>query len=615
MGSENEVSNASLEESSRLYQNTGVRRGIQSSWNGGKADPGPRKYSDAESETGDVAKNKLVDVGLESQTEDDFDDPPADLTGEFTRDHSPPAFQEGNPRSHRFLQTQESTAESDLAQSARTSLDGGRNQHQPPAPDAEVFVHDPFWAWLYLVGLACMMTTYVLVWLHTEAPDRKHPLGDTIYSTLHKAFYMLTGYTVAAIATALIWLAALRSFARPLVNLIILAVPTIMVSFSLYPFISSFQGSDGGKTVQDNVMRWASIVPMVGAIVWVYCVYKARYAIKSAIQIVEFSSKILTQNSALIIVGLVHLFIAVLWTWLWIIMFSRVFLGDKSSGRLARYIISTSSWWLGTWFIFMYTWTISILSESHRATTAAVVSHWYFHRSPTGPPSHEVVKAAIVHTFTNIFGSICESTLLARLVRLPLLLLPARLSYILQRVVNQFIPTPVVALTNPLTITYCAIHSQNLASSARGLSQMEFLAPQRPTATLTPRVFTTGDHHTSGLLPYRLAKLFLYSSRFIVAIPMFYAGWVLAAKKLQIDMPEGVGLRGSAYGYIVGIVASFIGYTVMASMESILAGIVDAAIICYGIERRINSDGGARYCIEAAALFGEQRARYGSDYV
>jgi hypothetical protein len=426
---------------------------------------------------------------------------------------------------------------------------------------------------------------------------------------------MLTGDTIAAMATALIWLAALRSFVRPLVRLIIVAVPVIMVSFSLYPFISSFQGSGGGTAFQDSVMRWASAVPLVGAIVWVYCVYKARYAIQSAIQILEFSSKILAENSALIVVGLVHLFLVVLWTWVWLIMFSRIFLGGRSKSRIAPYIISASSWWLGAWFVFMYMWTIAILSEAHRATTAAVVSHWYFHRSPTGPPSQEVVRAALVHTFTKIYGSICESTLLALLVRVPLLLLPARLSYILQRLVNQFVPTPVVALTNPLTITYCAIHSQNLASSARGLSQMEFLAPQTPTATLTPRVFMTRDQYTSGLLPYRLSKLFLYSTRFMVAIAMGYAAWVLTARKLAIDLPEGgVGMRGSAYGYIVGIVACFIGFTVMSAAEGILAGIVDAAIICYGIERRLNSEGPG-YCIEAAGLFGEPRARYGGDYV
>src|SRR5699024_742928 len=162
------------------------------------------------------------------------------------------------------------------------------------------------------------------------------------------------------------------------------------------------------------------------------------------------------------------------------------------------------------------------------------------------------------------------------LVRVPLLVLPSRISYVVQRVVNAFVPTPVVALANPLTITYCAIHSQHLAASARGLSQMEFLSPQTPPATLTPRVVGPRGDAGSGLVPERLAKLVLYASRFILATGMGFAGWVLTAKKLEIEGPGGAGVRGSAYAYVVGIVASFIGYTVMGSMESIISGIVDA---------------------------------------
>lgn len=637
VGSENDASNGSLdrshEDTPSQYQTDRFRRGIRSSWNGGmnsnadvirggKAATGARskaghlRYTDTDSDNGGDSRARLEDVGLESHIEDD-EDPPASLIGDsLADDDNPPAFQQFKARPDRnYLLRRESTAETD-DDAGRGSLDDDGNAVTPvPSIEGEFFRYDSFFAWAFLILFASLISTYVLVWLHTSAPDGKHPIGDTIYATLHGSFYMLAVDTLVAVATALLWLAALRSFVRPVVSIILVAVPVIMLSFTLYPFISSFQGASHGTSFQDKVMRWATTIPLAAAVVWVYCVIKGRHSIRQAVDILEFSSRILAANSALVVVGLASLFVVVAWTWVWLGMFSRVFLGGYMSKRLARYIISFSSWWLGAWFIFMYMWTISIVTEVHRATTAATVSQWYFHRNAVpAPSSQEIVTAALMHSVTTIFGSICQSTLLARMVRVPLLILPSRISYVLQRVVNGFVPTPIVALTNPLTITYCAIHSQHLAASARGLSQMEFLSPQTPTATLTPRVFSSREDTTNGLLPYRLSKLILYASRFILATAMGFAGWVLTAKKLEIALPDGVGIRGSAYAYVVGLVASFIGYSVMGSMESILSGIVDAVVICYGSERRMASGGGT-YCMEAAYLFGEKRRRGVEDYV
>ncbi|SPO03824.1 related to choline transporter-like protein [Cephalotrichum gorgonifer] len=638
VGSENDASDASLY---RSYDDTpsqdhirGFRRGIRSSWNGGpqsgsigairggKATAGGSsragllRYTDRDSDDVNKSRAGLEDVGLESQIEDD--EPPASLIGDsLGDDDNPPAFQQFKARSDRnHLLRRESTIESEDELRRTTSVDDDGNATTPmPSVEGEFFRYDSFFAWAYLILLASLVSTYVLVWLHTSAPDGKKPIGDTIYATLHGSFYMLAVDTLVAVATALLWLAALRSFVRPVVSVILVAVPVIMVSFSLYPFISSFQGATHGSSFQDKALRWAATVPFVAAVVWVYCVVKGRHSIRQAVDILEFSSRILAANSALVLVGLASLFVVVAWTWVWLGMFSRVFLGGYMSKRLARYVISLSSWWLGVWFVFMYMWTISIVTEVHRATTAATVSQWYFHRNATpAPTSQEIVSAALSHSLTTIFGSICESTLLARLVRIPLLVLPSRISYIVQRVANAFVPTPVVALMNPLTITYCAIHSQHLAAAARGLSQMEFISPQTPTATLTPRVFTSGEDTAGGLLPYRLSKLILYASRFILATAMGFAGWVITAKKLEIALPDGMGIRGSAYAYVVGLVASFIGYSVMGSMESILSGIVDAVVICYGSERRMASGGGT-YCMEAAYLFGEKRRHATEDYV
>lgn len=425
---------------------------------------------------------------------------------------------------------------------------------------------------------------------------------------------MLAVDTVVAVLVSFVWLAALRSFVRPLVSVIQIAVPVILFSFSLYSFVSSFKGRTHGASFQDKALRWASLVPALSCVLWIWLVTKGRRAIQQATEILQFSSKILAQNSALLLVGFGSLALIVVWTWAWMAMFTRVFMGGYFSKSLVRFVIRMSSWWLGAAFIFLYMWTVSVINSVHRATTAATVSQWYFHRN-AGPPtsSRDIVLAAFNHAVTTIFGSICESTLLSLLIRAPLIFLPRKLGAAIANIASWWIPTPVIALMNPLTITYSAIHSQNLSSSARGLELMDLVSPSIPTTTLTPRSFRHRGQ-LNGLLPYRLAKLLLVTTRLIMATALGFAGWVITAKELRIQLPDGVGVRGSAYAYVVGLMASFIGYSVMGAVEGILSGIVDAVLICYGSERRMER-GHGRFCLEAAYLFGERRGGDEREYV
>ncbi|KAI1059284.1 hypothetical protein LB507_003604 [Fusarium sp. FIESC RH6] len=610
------------------YRDMSMRRGIRSSWNGTRSTHRPgvardtvleeaeddSRSSEDQTSNRTHAKGKMVDVGLESQEDPDEDPPASLLGGETPRDSSPPAFQrfkgtdtERTP----FMARRDSTTETDMSIRRDAPPQEEHVQTTIQYIEGEIFRHDPFFAWIFLIALAGMLSTFFLVWLHTS--PRKSPVGDTIYTTLQKSFHMLAVDTVVAVFVSFIWLAALRSFVRPLVSVILVAVPVIMFSFSIFSFVSSFKGRTHGTSFQDSVMRWASIVPAASCVLWIWLVVKGRRAIQQAIEILQFSSRILAQNSALLFVGFGCLALIVLWTWAWLAMFTRVFMGGYFSKRLVRFVIQLSSWWLGAGFILLYMWTVSVINAVHRATTAATVSQWYFHRNAApATPSREIVSAALNHALTTIFGSLCESTLLSLLIRAPLIFLPRKLGAAVTNIASFWIPTPVVALMNPLTITYSAIHSQNLATSARGLDQMELVSPAVPTTTLTPRAVRNRGQ-PNGLLPYRLAKLLLVATRLIMATGLGFAGWVITAKQLRFQMPDGVGVRGSAYAYVVGMMASFIGYSVMGAMEGILSGIVDAVLICYGSERRMER-GHGRFCLEAAYLFGERRGGDSLEY-
>lgn len=610
-GSRGSLDQSQDQEESRAFLDRAHMRGIKSSWNGPRSSFARRAnnngakrggHEDLErvvSQSSDSSsKGRMEDVGLESTIGDS--QPPPELTMEASVD-DPPAFQQlrGTKAPTRTPIRRDSTLDSEMGGPFEDSVVA--TQALVPPTDGEIFKHDAFFAWVYLIALASMFATFIMVWLHTAAPSRTQPIGDTIYTVLRSSFHMLAVDTLVAIIVSFVWLAALRYFVRPLVALILIAVPVIMLSFSIYPLVSSYQGRTHGSSFQDVVMRWASTIPGFFAVVWVYMVWKGRHALNSSIAILEFSSRILAANNALVLVGMGALGLIVFWTWLWLAMFTRIFLGGSYIGGLSGFIIQASSWWLGVYFVLMYLWTLSMIAGIQRAATAATVSQWYFHRNAVPKvASREIVVAALNHAVTTIFGTISLSTLLALVVRLPLIVLHRRIASIIAAFFYTLVPTSIVAMTNPLTLTYAAIHSQPLVDSARGLSHMDFLGPQAPTTTLTPRAFR---HRASApLLPYRLAKLLLHATRFIMATGLGFAGWVITARQLRIAVPEG-SLRGSAYAYVVGLVASFIGWGILGAMEGILSSIVDAVIICYGSETKMVSGGGG-YCMEAAQLFG-----------
>ena len=486
---------------------------------------------------------------------------------------------------------------------------GGDEPIGIPQPQVQQPRHDAFWGQLYLLSLAAMCATWFLVLLHTQSPSTKQPLGDTVYTTLHGSFYLLATYTLVATFVSLFWLAALRSYVRYLVYGILVAVPIILYSFSLYPLISSFKGSWHGSSLQDTVMRWSSIVPAVMATLWILAVIRGRLVMQKAVSILEFATRILAANPTLVLVGFAVLGFIISFTWVWLSMFTRVFLGGHPSTRsvVSKFMIDTSTWWLGAYFVLVYLWTIAIAFGMQRTITSATVSQWYFHRLAVPAPTPQaIVKAALQHSSTTLFGTIALFTGLSLMVRLPLIALPRRMTMLIGVAMYSFIPSPIAVLINPLALTYAAIHSQPLAVSGRGLSQMQFLAPNDASTALHPNTFNRGrrndgwSNDSGPLLPYRLAKLLLHATRFIMCLAMGFGGWVTTARTLKLD---GVGVRGSLYAYIVGLVAGAIGWGILGAMEGVLACIVDAVVVCWASEVGSTGTGEARYCREAGNLF------------
>ncbi|KAK2787446.1 hypothetical protein FQN53_005183 [Emmonsiellopsis sp. PD_33] len=603
--------------------------GIRSSWRAHRSveatrAPGGETFheqdedalGDAQSSTSSSrGKDVMVDVGLEDTLRSDMVNVQGNEPVDFG-DEEPPAIQQFRKKPDIGEDTFQTSSSFLPKETDRHAL---LDNPRPPStaessvpgsvtyPDSEPPQHDAFWGNLFLISLVGLFATSFLMYLHTSLPADKPALGDTIYSTLHASFFLLAIYTLVSILVSLLWLALLRSYVRPLVYTILIAVPVILYSFALYPFIASFGGSRQGQSIQDKAMRWGSLIPAIMATAWVYSVIQGRHAAGKAINILEFSCRILAANPALLALGFITLAVVASWTWLWMLMFTRVFLGGHLSASKNLFIINAGSWWLGVYFILVYLWSLGVIAGIQRTVTAATVSQWYFHRlTVPSPSSRQIVQAALLHSASTLFGTICLSTLLALVIRLPLIVLPRRLSSFISLAAYSFVPTPIAALTNPLTLTYGAVHSLPLGVSARSLSQMTFLAPSTAATSFHPRSFSGSNNNDSAsLLPYRLAKLLLHATRFIMSLALGFGGWVSTARNLQLSN-GGSTIRGSLYAYVVGLIAGAIGWGVLGAMEGVLAGVVDAAVVCWASEVG-SAKREVRYCREAGWLFGGGR--------
>jgi hypothetical protein len=186
--------------------------------------------------------------------------------------------------------------------------------------------HDSTWAAFYGLSMAGMFATSFMIWIGTETPENGVPLGDTIYSALHSAFPLLISDCILAIGIAMLWLILMRHALQPFIYLLLFTVPISMFTLFLVPLIQSFGGSTGGNTFQDKAMRWASVIPALIGVWWTYKMWKERHSLHRAVSIIALSGKIVKENSALVGFSFTVLGGFIAFTFIWVLMFTRVFL-------------------------------------------------------------------------------------------------------------------------------------------------------------------------------------------------------------------------------------------------------------------------------------------------
>lgn len=373
---------------------------------------------------------------------------------------------------------------------------------------------DQHWGTIYLGLLSTLFATSLITYLKSGP---QIPGKDTVYSMLRDSSGMLFTELCIAITISVcwIWVMTRTKFMKTLMYATVVGVPFGSLGIMINALVMSYRSGYGGNTFQDQAMRWTSLFVFCLSIVWLFVIYKNRRIMDRSLRVVEVACAIMDGRKWGLILGVVIGFSVATWIWVGMIM--------KLSG-----------WGLGMLYSLMYVWSWGVVSGIQREITINVVLDWY-NEERSGSKRFELID-------DRHFGTICYSSLLRLLIRLPLMILPKRLVGLLQLFIYNFLSLD--KLSHPLTLTYAIIHDQDLSSASRRLV----------------------INHRS-LQVYRMAKFLLLAARALTSVGLGFAAWIRADDN-------------SLFGYVAGLIGGFMGWYVFGATEGSLGIIIDGMYVC-----------------------------------
>lgn len=396
------------------------------------------------------------------------------------------------------------------------------------------------------VTLLASATAVVVVLSTSSSSYGVYPI--LAYST--KPFII---YNLGSLAVATSWLYAMRFYARAIVQLTTFTVPVILGLAAFQSVYASYHNApDHAKT--HIAFKIFSLIPLGLAILWVKLMRKYKHQLSNASEIVSFSVDVVKAMPQIFVVIACAVLSTSAITGLWLLSVSRGFL----EGRLSVLLCLSLT--------FVYLWTWLVISAMLRCVIACIVSKWYYYGEKVNPC--DAIQQALYQCVSVHFSACSLGALLNLLIRIPLVTMPRIISMLIRVTVQQIVGAGASALLDPLTLPLAAITQQSYRNAALLIEGPKFRAVDRST--------------------YELAKSLLTAVRACSAVMVAFAAWAHA---------DRVDNSSNVYGYLVGIGAFFIAYTVVGAAENALGMIVDALFASYLL------DGDPPACARGAAVF------------
>ncbi|KAG0368240.1 hypothetical protein BGZ54_002376 [Gamsiella multidivaricata] len=366
---------------------------------------------------------------------------------------------------------------------------------------------------------------------------------------------------VFALAVYLILGIVLIFTTSPVVWATVLSVPCFAFGIFIWSMVSSFQGprrDNGGRDPQDTGLTVLSLLPLGIGSLFLSVIYIRRQYIARTTAIIELACEILKDNPDMFYVSFGLMAVHVVFTAIWLLFFSRVFLIGhvESSVGAKKWVLEDNFYPIAIYFIFIYLWTSAVLGNVQRVTLANVVSKWYFHRhEPFAYHSSKITEPALINATTTSFGSVCLGGLFIAVLQTTTFLL----KNLAKRLNDSTFPLFVFVVTCCRVVQGLVESFNNYALIYVGITGESLFAAARSASKIFHRNLLWG---------------------------------LLSGKRTDGAI--------SPYGYVIGILAGIIPYYVNGFFTHIMSITIDATFLCYAIDLDTNTC----HCNKAHSAFG-----------
>eukprot|EP00977_Amphora_coffeiformis_P009555 scaffold2204_cov166-Amphora_coffeaeformis.AAC.15 len=231
--------------------------------------------------------------------------------------------------------------------------------------------------------------------------------------------------------------------------------------------------------------------------------------------------------------------------------------------------MSGEGWGMVFLYLLSFFWTQQVINNLQHTIVSSMIGTWWYNPTDANSCWDDGLNAAVCHSLTFSFGSICFGSLLAGIVQ--------ALKYLHRMVASQenrcgkcvtacidcilSCIQDAVEYFNKWAFTFVGIHGDSYIGSGK---QVMALFKQRGWSSLVGDV---------------LADAVMFTMKISVAILTALAGWWLVNKDDDIFVGVGVSAEDDdAIGFVAG---GLIGYIVSSIMMELVGSAVNAVIVCF----------------------------------
>ncbi|KAG0167447.1 hypothetical protein DFQ28_006079 [Apophysomyces sp. BC1034] len=417
---------------------------------------------------------------------------------------------------------------------------------------------DPFFAGLFVFTLIVFLVIGLIVTFTTNSHAIERFARGTTFKTITDCAGIMSIMIAIAMVVGAAWIYILRTFTKALVWGTVICAPLAFLAIFIWSLTESFQSYyfyGGSRIKYDSSLTALSFIPLLLNLIYITLVYRSRHRINKTISVIELACDVLRNNPGIILVSLILMIAFIVFTSVWMVFFSRLWLVGHSEMQTPKtgsiWVVYDHVYIMAVFFIFVYMWSAAVLINIQRFVLSAVTSQWYFHRNDPGNTNSEKAwKSALIRAYTTSLGTLALAGLILSIVQM---------LHLLARYMKKYVKKnrPLVTV-----VAMCLGYVEGLISqinhytiSLAGITGESFCASARSGTKLFRR------NLLSGLLGDLLTKLILYIGSLLISLSSGFGTYIFASHTLH-----------SSHGLLVGMLAAvvpmylsqFFSYTMMS---------------------------------------------------